>query len=71
VLIPAATPSGSAAGRAVHSLPFHVPITVLPESIEVVIAVQSPALTQDTPSTVLSRRSPAVPGPPSASRRSR
>jgi hypothetical protein len=54
VLIPAATSSGSAAGCAFHSLPFHVSITLLSESIEEAIVMQSLALTQDRPSMVSS-----------------
>jgi hypothetical protein len=53
-LIPAATSSASAAGRDVHPLPFHVPFTLLSESIDEVITVQSPALTQDSPLKVCS-----------------
>src|ERR1700727_2460027 len=54
VLISTATSSGSAADCVFHSLPFHVSITVLSESIDEVIVMQSRALTQDRPSAMVS-----------------
>src|ERR1700731_4710444 len=58
-LTPAATSSGSATGCVFHSLPFHVSTTLLSESIDEVIVMQTLALTQDRPST---RSSPPLAG---------